>query len=312
MGIGPLEQAKQLAVERELDLVEVAPDAQPPVCRLMDYGRYKFEALKKEKESRRGHNVIHVKEMKLRPKISEHDFQTKFGYVKHFLADGDKVKLTIMFRGREMVHQEYGRKLLDRMAEELKEVAMMERSPLVEGRNMIMILSPYAKRQATPTKDGKDGVAVAVGAGAGESAMASGSVAQATRPAPVIAAMPSKIPTAAVATAAPVSPEAPAPQAPAEPVAAKPEPTAAAETPAPAASEPAAPKPELPTKAEAAPKAAPAAKPKTTTKAAPAKKPPTAKAADAADKPTPTTPRAAPKRAPAKRSTTSDAKDQDS
>ena len=117
----------------------------------MDYGRYKFETLKREKESRKEHNVIRLKEMKLRPKISEHDFKTKYGYVRHFLADGDKVKLTIMFRGREMVHQEYGRKLLDRMALELKDVAIIERNPLVEGRNMIMILSPLAKKQAKGT-----------------------------------------------------------------------------------------------------------------------------------------------------------------
>ena len=114
----------------------------------MDYGRYKFEALKKEKESRREHNVINVKEMKLRPKISEHDFQTKFGSVRHFLQDGDKVKLTIMFRGREMVHQEYGRRLLDRIADELQETATIERMPLVEGRNMTMILSPVAKKHS--------------------------------------------------------------------------------------------------------------------------------------------------------------------
>lgn len=137
-----------MAQERELDLVEVAPQAQPPVVRLMDYGRFKFEALKREKESRREHNVVRLKEMKLRPKISEHDFQTKFGYVRHFLQEGDKVKLTIMFRGREMVHQEYGRRLLDRMANELKEVAIIERNPLVEGRNMIMIMSPLAKKQS--------------------------------------------------------------------------------------------------------------------------------------------------------------------
>jgi translation initiation factor IF-3 len=147
-GIVPIERARQLAVERELDLVEVAPMAQPPVCRLMDYGRFKFEALKREKDSRKEHNLVRLKEMKLRPKISDHDFRTKFGYVKHFLQDGDKVKLTIMFRGREMVHQEYGRKLLDRMAAELKDVAIIERNPLVEGRNMIMILSPLAKKQA--------------------------------------------------------------------------------------------------------------------------------------------------------------------
>ncbi len=149
-GIVALERAKQLALERELDLVEVAPQAQPPVCRLMDYGRFKFEALKREKESRREHNVITVKEMKLRPKISEHDFQTKFGYVKHFLEDGDKVKLTIVFRGRELVHQEYGRKLLDRMAEELHNLAAIERNALVEGRNMTMILSPVHKKPIKP------------------------------------------------------------------------------------------------------------------------------------------------------------------
>jgi translation initiation factor IF-3 len=149
-GIVALERAKQLALERELDLVEVAPQAQPPVCRLMDYGRFKFEALKREKESRREHNVITVKEMKLRPKISEHDFQTKFGYVKHFLEAGDKVKLTIVFRGRELVHQEYGRKLLDRMAEELRNLAAIERNALVEGRNMTMILSPAHKKPSKP------------------------------------------------------------------------------------------------------------------------------------------------------------------
>jgi len=148
LGIVAIEKARQLAQERELDLVEVAPLATPPVCRLMDYGRYKFEQLKKEKESRREHNVITIKEMKLRPKISEHDFQTKFGSVKNFLREGDKVKLTIMFRGREMVHQEFGRRLLDRIADELKEMATIERNALVEGRNMTMILSPVAKRQS--------------------------------------------------------------------------------------------------------------------------------------------------------------------
>ena len=156
LGIVPIERARELAAQREVDLVEVAPLAQPPVCRLMDYGRFKFEALKKEKESRKEHNTINVKEMKLRPKISEHDFQTKFGSVRHFLHDGDKVKLTIMFRGREMVHQEYGRKLLDRMAEELKEVAIIERTPLVEGRNMIMIMSPLNKKHAKGDQHSND------------------------------------------------------------------------------------------------------------------------------------------------------------
>ncbi len=147
LGIVPIESARQLAVDRGLDLVEVAPLAQPPVCRLMDYGRFKFEALKREKDSRRDHNVVQLKEQKLRPKISDHDFRTKLAKVKQFLGEGDKVKLTIMFRGREMVHQEFGRKLLDRMTEELSELAIIERSPLVEGRNMIMILSPTTKKQ---------------------------------------------------------------------------------------------------------------------------------------------------------------------
>ncbi len=148
LGIVPIETARQLAVDRGLDLVEVAPLAQPPVCRLMDYGRFKFEALKREKDSRRDHNVVQLKEQKLRPKISDHDFRTKLAKVKQFLGEGDKVKLTIMFRGREMVHQEFGRKLLDRMTEELNDLAIIERSPLVEGRNMIMILSPTTKKQA--------------------------------------------------------------------------------------------------------------------------------------------------------------------
>lgn len=148
LGIVPIEKARQLAVERGLDLVEVAPLAQPPVARLMDYGRFKFEALKREKDSRKEHNVIQLKEQKLRPKISDHDFNTKLSKVKQFLGEGDKVKLTIMFRGREMVHQEFGRRLLDRMTAELNDIATIERSPLVEGRNMIMILSPTAKKHA--------------------------------------------------------------------------------------------------------------------------------------------------------------------
>ncbi len=147
LGIVPLAEAQQLAQQRGLDLVEVAPQAQPPVCRLMDYGRFKFDALKREKEARREHNANRLKEMKLRPKISEHDFQTKYGYVRHFLEEGDKVKLTIMFRGRELVHQEIGRALLERLAEAVKDVAQIERNPLVEGKNMIMILNPIAKRQ---------------------------------------------------------------------------------------------------------------------------------------------------------------------
>jgi translation initiation factor IF-3 len=137
----------------------VAPQAQPPVGRLMDYGRFKFEALKRDKESRKEHTVVHVKEMKLRPKISDHDFQTKLGYVRQFLKAGNKVKITITFRGREMVHQEFGRRLLDRMATELGDTAMIEKNPLVEGRNMTMIMGPAGKKPSKPSENGSTAAA---------------------------------------------------------------------------------------------------------------------------------------------------------
>ena len=145
LGVLPLETAKRIASEKGLDLVEVAPQASPPVCRLMDYGRYKFETIKREKDQRRRQNVVKLKEMKLRPKVAEHDFQTKFKGVRQFLEQGEKVKVTIMFRGREMVHQEIGRRLLDRVADAAKEIAVVERAPIMEGRNLFMILSPTAK-----------------------------------------------------------------------------------------------------------------------------------------------------------------------
>ncbi len=145
LGVLSLEAAQRIANEKGLDLVEVAPQAAPPVCRLMDYGRYRYETKQKEKEARRKQNVIKLKEMKLRPKVAEHDFQTKFRGVRQFLEQGEKVKVTIMFRGREMVHQEIGRRLLDRVADAAKEVAVVERQPLMEGRNLFMILAPTNK-----------------------------------------------------------------------------------------------------------------------------------------------------------------------
>jgi translation initiation factor IF-3 len=137
-----LDAALRIANEKGLDLVEVAPQANPPVCRLMDYGRYKFETVKREKDQRRKQNVIKLKEMKLRPKVAEHDFQTKFKGLRQFLESGEKVKVTIMFRGREMVHQDIGRKLLDRVADDARQFAVVERQPLLEGRNLFMILAP--------------------------------------------------------------------------------------------------------------------------------------------------------------------------
>jgi len=153
LGVLSLDAALRIANEKGLDLVEVAPQASPPVCRLMDYGRYKFETVKREKDQRRKQNVIKLKEMKLRPKVAEHDFQTKFKGLRQFLEAGEKVKVTIMFRGREMVHQEIGRKILERVADDAKNFAAIERQPLLEGKNLFMILAPSrqgaAKEPAT-------------------------------------------------------------------------------------------------------------------------------------------------------------------
>src|SRR5438045_2997493 len=153
LGVLGLETAKRIAAEKGLDLVEFAPQAQPPVCRLIDYGKYKFETIKKEKDQRRRQNVIKLKEMKLRPKVAEHDFQTKFKGVRQFLEQGEKVKVTIMFRGREMVHQEIGRRILDRVADAAKEIAVVERPPIMEGRNLFMILSPTNKAPKEAPKE---------------------------------------------------------------------------------------------------------------------------------------------------------------
>ena len=142
LGVLSLDAALRIANEKGLDLVEVAPQASPPVCRLMDYGRFKFETVKREKDQRRKQNVIKLKEMKLRPKVAEHDFQTKFKGLKQFLEAGEKVKVTIMFRGREMVHQDIGRRILDRVADDARPFAVVERQPLLEGKNLFMILAP--------------------------------------------------------------------------------------------------------------------------------------------------------------------------
>lgn len=142
LGVLSLEAALRIANEKGLDLVEVAPQQNPPVCRLLDYGRYKFETIKREKDQRRRQNTVRLKEMKLRPKVADHDFQTKFRGLKQFIEQGEKVKVTIMFRGREMVHQDIGRRLLDRVAEAAKDIAVIERAPVMEGRNLFMILAP--------------------------------------------------------------------------------------------------------------------------------------------------------------------------
>jgi translation initiation factor IF-3 len=142
LGIVPVKEALRMAQEKELDLVEVSANAKPPVCRIMDYGKYRYEQSKREKEARKKQRIINVKEIKLRPNIEDHDLDTKSKNIARFLKDGDKVKVTMMFRGREMAHAELGKQLLDKVASEMQDIANIERQPKIEGRNMIMILAP--------------------------------------------------------------------------------------------------------------------------------------------------------------------------
>jgi translation initiation factor IF-3 len=142
LGILPIEQELQTAFDLHLDLVEVAPEARPPVCRIMDYGKYRYEQAKKAREAKKKQTIIELKEIKLRPKTEEHDFQFKVRHAERFLKEGNKAKITMMFRGREMIRMDRGRAVLDRFVEALKDVAAVEQAPKVEGRNMTMILAP--------------------------------------------------------------------------------------------------------------------------------------------------------------------------
>jgi translation initiation factor IF-3 len=146
VGIVRIEDALRLAVEADLDLVEVAPMAKPPVCKLMDFGKFKYEAALKERESRKNQTHTVIKEMKLRPKIDQHDYETKKGHVERFLKAGDKVKITIMFRGREQSRPELGLRLLAKLAEDVTELGFVEATPKQDGRNMIMVLAPHRKK----------------------------------------------------------------------------------------------------------------------------------------------------------------------
>jgi translation initiation factor IF-3 len=149
LGVMPLPDALAIAAEQSLDLVEVAPNADPPVCRVMDFGKFKYEQDQRRKESRKKATNIVIKEMKFRPKIDPHDYETKMRHVERFLEEGSKVKLTIMFRGREMAHPELGHRILQRVAEQVGEIATVESAPRQDGRNMTMVLNPM-KRPATP------------------------------------------------------------------------------------------------------------------------------------------------------------------
>jgi translation initiation factor IF-3 len=142
--------AMTLARTQNLDLVEVAPTAQPPVCRILDYGKYRYEQGKKEKEAHKSQKVITIKEVRLRPKIGDHDLRTKGNQARGFLEEGHKVKMTVLFRGREMAHQDIGREVLNEMIDMLKDVALIEQAPRVEGRNMSMMLSKAAPKSTEP------------------------------------------------------------------------------------------------------------------------------------------------------------------
>jgi len=142
LGILTSRQANDIARSRDLDLVEVAPLANPPVCRIIDYGKYKYEQSKREGEARKRQKTADLKGIRMRPRIDEHDLMTKVGHARKFLAEGDKVKVTMLFRSREASHPEFARKSMDRLAEEVKDVGQIERPPVLEGRQMIMILSP--------------------------------------------------------------------------------------------------------------------------------------------------------------------------
>jgi translation initiation factor IF-3 len=142
VGIMKTEEALRMAQERELDLVEVAAEARPPVCRILDYSKYKYEIAQKQKQARKHQQQIVIREIKFRPKIAQHDYDTKKGHVERFLRHKDKVKITIMFRGREVTHPERGRMILDRLAEELADLAIIEQRPNLDGRNMTMMLGP--------------------------------------------------------------------------------------------------------------------------------------------------------------------------
>ena len=158
IGVVETAEAMRIAREADLDLVEVAPDSRPPVCRLLDYSKYKYEQEQKAKQARKHQQQVNVREIKLRPKIADHDYETKKGHVERFLRKKDKVKVTIMFRGREMAHPELGRNILERVAQDVSDLATVETKPNLEGRNMTMMLAPSKKKEARPVSDeGADG-----------------------------------------------------------------------------------------------------------------------------------------------------------
>jgi translation initiation factor IF-3 len=156
VGIKPTKEALEYAFSKNLDLVEVAANADPPVARVMDYGKWRYEQEQRAKQARKHQSQVHVKEIKLRPKIGDHDYETKKGHVVRFLNQRAKVKVTIMFRGRENLHPDRGRLLLDRLAEDVKEIGQVEQTPTLDGRNMVMLLGPTKNAGVKRDAEGED------------------------------------------------------------------------------------------------------------------------------------------------------------
>jgi len=160
LGLFAIRDAQRVADDQGLDLVEIAPNAEPPVCKVMDYGKFKYQQAMKAKAARKNQSKVEVKEMKFRPKIDVGDYETKKGHVLRFLKKGARVKITIMFRGREMAHPEQGLSILERLADDLKDVAVIENQPKMEGRNMHMLIAPLPatakKKKDSKNDEGKD------------------------------------------------------------------------------------------------------------------------------------------------------------
>jgi translation initiation factor IF-3 len=224
IGVKARDEALEYAWAKNLDLVEVAPDANPPVCRVMDYGKYRYDQEQKQKLARKHQSTITIKEIKLRPKIDPHDYATKKGHVVRFLRQRDKVKVTIMFRGREMSHPERGRALLERLAEDVSELGVIESAPIQDGRNMVMLLAPV--RELPPTKPGPNEAPAEEPAPSEPVAEAPSAEAPAAAAEPGGEAAPSEAAKPAAKPKAPAKPKVAKPKAAAvdEPAAAAPEP----------------------------------------------------------------------------------------
>lgn len=156
LGIMPIAQARELARKQDLDLLEVAPTSVPPVCRLVDYGKFKYEQQKKEREIRKSQKLVDLREVRLRPKIGEHDLESKLTSIKKWLVDGDKVKITMMFRGREITHQDLGWGILKRIVDNLKGLALIEKQPSMEGQRMFIVIAPVSAQQTKPKEEVKE------------------------------------------------------------------------------------------------------------------------------------------------------------